>query len=91
MVSNCVLMSSPGVITELLELVCQHHSTELLELVYQRHSSSLHVRNDESFQNGQTLLFFIISMVVINGGNQILKYLILQVTNLSFVISFRGS
>ena len=33
----------------------------------------------------------VISMVVINGGNQILKYLILQVTNLSFIISFRGS
>ena len=61
-------MSLPGVIIE------------LLELVYQRHSASLHVRNNESFQKRQDL-FSIVSVVVMNGLNQILEYLILQVTN----------
>ena len=69
MVGNCVYMSSLGVITE------------LLEPVYQRYSSNLHVKNDESFQKRQTHLFSVISMVVINGLNQFLEYLILQVSN----------
>ena len=66
---NCVHMSLPGVIIELLELVCQ------------RHYSSPHVKNDESFQKRQTHKFSIISVVVMNGLNQILEHLILQVTN----------
>ena len=57
-------------------------TTELLESVYQRHSSNLHVRNDESFQKRQIHLFFVISVVVMIGLNQILEYLILQVTNI---------
>ena len=69
MVGNCVYMSLPGVIIK------------LLESVYQRHSSSLHVKNDESFQKRQTHHFSVISMVVMHGLNQILEYLILQVTN----------
>ena len=69
MLGNCVYMSSPGEITM------------LLESVYQCHSSNLFVRNDESFQKRQTHLFSVISVVVMNGLNQILEYLILQVTN----------
>ena len=60
MVDNCVHMSLSGVIIE------------LLESVYQRHSSSLHVKNDESFQKRQTHQFSVTSMVVMNGLNQIL-------------------
>ena len=69
MVGNCVHMGFPGVIIQ------------LLESVYERHSSSLHVKNDESFEKRQTHQFCVVSMVVMNGLNQILKYLILQVTN----------
>ena len=43
MVGNCVHMSSPGVVIE------------LLESVYQRDSSRLHVINDKIFQKRQTL------------------------------------
>ena len=69
MVGNCVYMSLPCVITELLELVYQHHP------------SSLHVRNDESFQMRKTHLFSVISLVLMNALNQILEYFILQVTS----------
>ena len=69
MVGNCVHMNSPGVIIE------------LLASVYQRHFSSHHLINDESIQKRQARLFSIISMVIMNGLNQILKYLIFQVTN----------
>ena len=69
MVGNCVHMNLPGVIIE------------LLESVYQRHSSSLHVKNDESFQKRQTHQFSVISVMLMNGLNQILEYLILQVIN----------
>ena len=69
MVGNCVHMSLPGVIIE------------LLKSVYQRHSSSLQLKNDESFQKRETHQFSVISMVVMNGLNQILEYLSLQVTN----------
>ena len=67
MVTDCVRMSLPRLIIE------------LLEWVYQRHSSSLYVKNDESFQKRQTHQFSVISMVVMNSLNQILEYLILQV------------
>ena len=68
-VGNCVYMSWPGMITELLESVDQ------------RHSSNLHVRSGESFQKRRTHLFSVISIVVMNGLNQILEYLIFDVTN----------
>ena len=55
MVGNCVDMNLPGVIIE------------LLESVYQRHSSSLHVKNDESFQKRQIHQFSVISMAVMSG------------------------
>ena len=69
MVRNFVDMSSVGMITEVSESVYQHHS------------SSLHVRNNESFQKKQTHLFSVISMMVIYSLNQTLEYFILQVAN----------
>ena len=69
MVGNCVHMNLLGVINK------------LLQLVYQRHSSRLHLKNDESFQKRQIPRFPVISVVVMSGLNQILKDLILQVTN----------
>ena len=57
MVANCVHMNLPGVIIE------------LLESIYQRHSSSIHVKNDESFQKRQTYQFSVISMAVMSDLN----------------------
>ena len=57
MVGNCVHMSSPGVVIE------------LLESVYHRDSSRLHVINDELFEKRQIHLFSVISMAIINGLN----------------------
>ena len=69
MVGNCVHINLLGVIIK------------LLQLVYQRHSSRLHLKNDESFQKRQIPRFPVISVVVMSGLNQILKDLVLRVTN----------
>ena len=69
MVDNCIHMISSGVIIE------------LLDLVYSCHSSSLQVRNNESFEKRERNMFSVISMMVMNGLNQILEYLIIQVRN----------